>query len=156
MGNTYSQIYVHLVFAVRNRRGLIHKSWKKDLEKYITGIVQNNGHKLIAIGSMPDHIHIFIGYNMNQTIPVLVEQIKTSSNQWVKDKGFSMANFSWQNGYGTFSYSRSQIDTIANYVRNQEEHHRKKSFKEEYLEILQKFDVEYQDKYLFDFFEESD
>ncbi len=93
---------------------------------------------------------------MNQTIPQLVEQVKTSSNQWVKNKGFSMAIFSWQNGYGAFSYSRSQIDTIANYVRSQEEHHRKRSFKEEYLDTLQKFEVEYQDKYLFDFIEEGD
>jgi REP element-mobilizing transposase RayT len=98
---------------------------KDELEKYITGIVQNNGHKLIAIGTMPDHIHIFIGYNVNQTIPKLVEQIKTSSNHWIKNNHLSRYKFSWQTGYGAFTHSHQQIDTVAKYVLNQEEHHRK-------------------------------
>ena len=155
MGNTYSQAYFHLVFAVQNRYALIHESWKQDLEKYITGIVQNNGHKLIAIGAMSDHIHILIGYNLNQCIPSLVEKIKTSSDHWIKDRKFPQAKFSWQNGYGAFSYSRSQIDSVAKYVLNQEEHHRKKTFKDEYLEILRKFEVDYKDEYLFDFMNET-
>lgn len=153
MADTYVQVYFHLVFAVKNRDALIQKSWKEELEKYITGIVQNNKHKLIAIGSMPDHIHIFIGYNLNQTIPDLVEIIKTSSNQWIKEKRFTKFKFSWQKGYGAFSHSHSQINVVANYVLNQDSHHQKKTFKEEYLEILNKFEIMYKDEYVFDFFE---
>ena len=151
MGNTYSKAYFHLVFAVQNRYALIHKSWRQDLEKYITGIIQNNGHKLIAIGAMPDHIHILIGYNLSQSVPGLVEKIKTSSNHWIKDRKFTQYKFNWQKGYGAFSYSRSQIDSVAKYVLNQEEHHRKKTFKDEYVEMLRKFNVEFKDEYLFDF-----
>ncbi|MDQ2180046.1 IS200/IS605 family transposase [Marinifilum sp. D714] len=151
MGDTYSQSYFHLIFAVQNRMALIHKDWKQELEKYITGIIQNQGHKLIAIGSMPDHIHIFIGYNLNQKIPELVEIIKTSSNGWIKEKRFTPSKFSWQKGYGAFSYAHSQIDSVAKYVLNQKEHHMKKSFKDEYLEILKKFNVPFKEKYLFDF-----
>jgi len=156
MGDTYSQAYFHLVFAVKDRYALIHESWKQELEKYITGIVQNNGHKLIAIGAMSDHIHILIGYNLNQCIPSLVEKIKTSSNHWIKDRKFTQSKFNWQNGYGAFSYSRSQIDSVARYVLSQEEHHRKKTFKEEYVEILEKFGIDFIDEYLFDFKNESD
>lgn len=151
MGNTYTQSYFHLIFAVQNRMTLIHKDWKQELEKYITGIIQNHGHKLIAIGSMPDHIHIFIGYNLNQKIPDLVEIVKTSSNGWIKEKRFTPFKFNWQKGYGAFSYAHSKIDSVAKYVLNQKEHHMKKSFKEEYLEILRKFNVPFKEEYLFDF-----
>ncbi len=112
---------------------LIQKDWKQELEKYITGIIQNHAHKLIAIGSMPDHIHIFIGYNLNRKIPDLVEIAKTSSNAWIKEKRFTPFKYNWQKGYGAFSYAHSQIDSVAKYVLNQKEHHMKKSFKEEYL-----------------------
>ena len=154
MANTYSQSYFHLVFAVKNRNALIMKGWKGELEKYITGIIQNHGHKLIAIGSMPDHIHIFIGYNLNHLIPNLVEEIKTSSSAWIKEKQLSKFKFTWQKGYGAFTYSHSQIDVVAKYVINQEEHHRRKSFKEEYLEMLRKFEVEFKDEYIFHFFDD--
>ncbi len=154
MADTYAQAYFHLVFAVKSRQALIQKSWKDDLEKYISGIIQNNGHKLIAIGSMPDHIHIFIGYNLTQTIPVLVEKIKTSSNHWIKENKFSKVKFNWQNGYGAFTHSHSQIDAVAKYVLNQESHHRRKTFREEYLDMLDKFKIEYKEKYVFDFFNE--
>jgi putative transposase len=143
MANTYTQLYVHLVFSQKNRQSLIQKAWKDDLEKYITGIVQNNKHKLIAIGAMPDHIHIFIGYNVNQLIPDLVENIKTSSNAWIKDNQLSKFKFDWQKGYGAFSHSRSQLDTVVKYILNQEEHHKGVSFKEEYLDILKKNDIKY-------------
>lgn len=156
MGDTYVQAYFHLVFAVKNRNALIGKLWKNELEKYITGIIQNSTHKLIAIGSMPDHIHIFIGYNLNQTIPKLVEEIKTSSNHWVKEKRLSNFKFEWQKGYGAFTHSHSQIDTFAKYVLNQETHHHKKTFKEEYIDMLDKFQVAYKNEYLFDFFDEDD
>jgi len=152
MADTYVQAYFHLIFAVQNRQALIQKSWNNELEKYITGIVQNNNHKLIAIGSMPDHIHIFVGYNLNQTIPNLVEDIKTSSNHWIKKKNLTKFKFNWQKGYGAFTHSHSQINVVTKYVLNQQEHHHRKTFKEEYLEMLNKFQIIYKDKYVFDFF----
>jgi putative transposase len=154
MANTYTQLYIHLVFSPKNRDSLIKKAWKDDLEKYITGIVQNHNHKMLAIGSIPDHIHIFIGYNVNQTIPDLVEDIKTSSNAWIKKSKLSKFHFEWQKGYGAFSHSRSQLDSVVKYILNQVEHHQKKSFREEYLEILKKNDVAYNEEYLFAFFDD--
>jgi REP element-mobilizing transposase RayT len=154
MANTYTQFYAHLVFAAKNRNSLIKKQWKGDLEKYITGIVQNHKHKMLSLGAMPDHIHIFIGYNVNHLIPDLVEDIKTSSNAWIKQYKLSPFRFEWQKGYGAFSHSRSQIDSVVKYILNQEQHHIKKSFKTEYLEILRKNDVKYNDDYLFDFFDD--
>ena len=127
--------------------------WKNDLEKYITGIVQNNGHKMLAICGMADHIHIFIGYNVNQLIPNLVENIKTSSNNRIKEQKLSKFKFDWQKGYGAFTHSRSQLDDVIKYVLNQESHHKKTSFKDEYLEILKKNDIQFQDDYLFEFFD---
>lgn len=122
------------------------------MEKYITGIIQNNEHKLLAIYVMPDHIHIFIGYNVNQSVPDLVENIKTSSNAWIKDHKLSKYKFEWQKGYGAFTHSRSQVDGVVKYILNQEKHHREESFKEEYLEILKKNDVKFDVNYLFDSF----
>jgi REP element-mobilizing transposase RayT len=133
---------------------LIKKGWKDDLEKYITGIVQNHKHKMLAIGSMPDHIHIFIGYNVNHLIPDLVEEIKTSTNAWIKQNNLSRFRFEWQKGYGAFSHSRSQIDAVVKYVLNQEKHHKKTNFRTEYLEILRKNDIQFNDAYLFDFFDD--
>ena len=152
MANTYTKCYFHLVFAVKNRDALIKKTWKDELGKYITGIVQNHRHKMLAIGSMPDHLHILIGYNLNQLIPDLVEEIKTSSNSWIKEKRLSKFRFEWQKGYGAFTHSYSQIDTVVKYILSQEEHHRKKPFKEEYLEMLEKNNVEFKEEYLFEFF----
>ena len=154
MANTYTQMYVHLIFSPKNKQALIGKEWKTELEKYITGIVQDHGHKLLAIGSMPDHIHIFIGYNVNHLIPKLVEEIKTSTNSWIKLKKFSKFKFNWQKGYGAFSHSRSQLNTVVNYILNQEAHHNKKSFRDEYLEILRENDVDYNEGYLFEFFDD--
>jgi len=153
MANTYTQLYIHLVFSPKNGDALIKKAWKDDLEKYITGIVQKNGHKMLAISCMPDHVHIFIGYNVNQLIPDLVEKIKTSSNAWIKENSLTKFKFEWQKGYGAFSHSKSQKQTVINYILNQEKHHAKASFKEEYLDILQKNEIEFDDKYLFEFFE---
>lgn len=152
MANTFTQSYFHLVFAVRNRDALIKKSWKNELEMYITGIIQNHKHKLLAINSMPDHIHIFFGYNINHLIPNLVEEIKTSSNAWIKKEKLSKFKFDWQKGYGAFSYSHSQIDAVIKYVKNQETHHQKRTFREEYLEILRKNEIEFKDEYVFEFF----
>ena len=155
MANTYTHLYIHLVFAVKNRNSLIKKEWKDNLEKYISGIVQNNKHKLLAIGTMPDHIHIFIGYNVNQLIPNLVENIKTSSNEWIKTNKLSSFKFEWQKGYGAFTHSRSQLDVVIKYILSQEKHHKKKSFKEEYLEILIKNEIAYKNEYIFDFIENA-
>jgi len=119
---------------------------------YITGIVQNHRHKMLAIGSMPDHIHILLGYNVNQLIPDLVEEIKTSSTLFIKGKRLSKYKFEWQKGYGAFTYSHSQLDSVAKYILSQEEHHKKKPFKEEYFEILDKNNVEFKEEYLFEFF----
>lgn len=154
MANTYSQSYFHLVFAVKNRDALIMKSWKDELEMYITGIIQNNKHKLLAINSMPDHIHILIGYNLNQLIPYLVEQIKTSSNAWIKYNGLTRFKFEWQKGYGAFTQSHKSKDRIIKYIANQQVHHQKVPFREEYLKILQKNEIQFSEDYLFDFFDD--
>jgi len=137
MANTYTQCYFHLVFAVKNRDTLIGRKWKDEIEKYIAGIIQNHKHKLLAISAMPEHVHILIGYNVNQLIPSLVESIKTSSNTWIREKGLSRFRFEWQKGYGAFTHSRSQIDSVVKYILSQEEHHNKKTFKKEYFEILE-------------------
>ena len=114
MANTYTQCYFHLVFSVKNRDALIRREWKDELERYVTGIVQNHRHKMLAIGTMPDHVHILIGYNVNQLIPDLVEEIKTSSNTFIKGKRLSKFKFEWQKGYGAFTHSHSQIDLVEN------------------------------------------
>lgn len=151
MANTYTQLHIQLVFAVKGRASLIHRDWKDDLFKYITGIVQNCGHKMLQINGMPDHVHIFIGYNPKQAISDLVETIKTDSSHYIKRQGFCPQKFSWQSGYGAFSYARSQVDAVIKYVANQEKHHAEKTFQQEYLLMLQKFEVEYKEEYLFDF-----
>lgn len=154
MANTFTKSYFHLVFAVKYRNALIKKEWKDELERYITGIVQNHKHKLIAVGAMPDHIHIFIGYYLNQLVPDLVETVKTSSTHWVKEKKLTPFKFQWQKGYGAFTYSRHEVDKIAKYVLNQEEHHRKMSFRDEYIAMLKRNEIEYKEEYLFEFFDD--
>ncbi len=148
MANTYTQLYIQFVFAVQNRVSLIQPVWKDELFKYITGIVQNNSHKLIAINGMPNHIHVFIGYKPHQLIPDLLQDIKGSSSKWINKKGVVKGKFNWQEGYGAFSYSHSHIDRVVNYILNQEQHHKKKSFKEEYQELLDKFEIDYDGRYL--------
>jgi putative transposase len=154
MANTYTKCYFQLVFAVKNRDALVKREWKDNLEKYITGIIQNHHHKLLAIGAMPDHIHILLGYNLNHLIPDLVEEIKTSSNAWIKRERLSKYYFAWQQGYGAFTYSHNQIDGLVKYILTQEEHHRRISFKEEYLDILIKNEIEFKNEYVFEFFED--
>lgn len=153
MANTYTKAHFHLIFAPNNREALIKKEWKSDLEKYITGIVQNKKHKLLAINCMPDHVHVFIGYNLNELIPDLVRDIKVASNDWIQNNNLSKFKFEWQSGYGAFTYSRSQVDSVVKYILNQEEHHKKRTFREEYLDMLAKNEIEFKDEYLFDFFE---
>ena len=151
--STYSQIYIQIVFAVKGRESLIQIEWEDTLYKYITGIVQNKQQKMLAINGMPDHIHIVIGMKPSCCLSDLVREIKKSSNEFIKEQKLTKQKFSWQEGFGAFSYSHSQLDNVIKYVMNQKEHHKKKTFKEEYLDFLQKFDVSYDDKYLFEWIE---
>jgi REP element-mobilizing transposase RayT len=149
MANTYTQIHIHCVFAVRNRDCIIDNSWKNDLYKYITCIVQANRHKMIQINGMPDHIHMLIGLRPVQSLSELMKLVKQDSSKWINKMALTRGRFSWQEGFGAFSYSRSQLPTVINYIKNQEAHHKKKSFRDEYVEFLEKFDVDYDERYIF-------
>ena len=153
MANTYSQIYIHIVFTVQGRLNLIPKQHREELHKIITGIVSNRNQKLISIFAMPDHVHILAGLKPNITTSDLVRDIKAGSSKYITEKKWVKGKFSWQEGYGSFSHSRSQISQVANYISIQEEHHKKKTFKEEYLGILEKLGIEYDEKYLFEWIE---
>ncbi|WP_109678334.1 IS200/IS605 family transposase [Dyadobacter jejuensis] len=148
MMNTYSQIYVHIVFAVKGRENLILPSWEEKIYKYITGIVQNKEQKMIAINGMPDHIHFLLGIRPTCCISDMVREIKKSSNLYIQTEQLSKFKFQWQEGFGAFSYSHSHLDMAINYILRQKEHHKKKSFGDEYIEMLQKFNIDYNDKYL--------
>jgi len=151
MADTYTQIYIHIIFAVRNRSCLIQKDIKDELYKYITGIISKMNCKLIVINGMPDHVHLLVGQNPDVAISKLVQTIKRFSTLFINDKKWFGTKFTWQAGFGAFSYSKSQISKVVNYINNQESHHRVKTFKEEYIELLKKYEVEYNEKYLFDF-----
>lgn len=153
MANSYSQIYIQVVFAVKHRDAVIKAEWEERLFQYITGIVQNKGQKMLAIGGMPDHIHLFIGHKPDCCLSDLVREIKKASNEFINQNKLTPTKFHWQEGFGAFSYSRSQIDSVINYVLNQKEHHKKKTFKDEYLMFLKNYEVEYNEKYLFDWLE---
>lgn len=148
MANTYVKIQIQIVFGVKYRNGLINPSWEDELFKYMTGIVENRGHKLLAINGMPDHIHIFIGYRPTEGLSDLVRELKKSSTQFINEKRFVTGKFQWQEGYGAFSYHEDQVKMIANYVMNQKEHHRKINFHEEYLKFLKEFHVDFNPDYL--------
>ena len=150
MAGTFSQIYIQVVFAVKSRDSLIHSSWEEELYKYISGIVRNKEQKMLAINGMADHIHFLIGMKPSCCLSDLVREIKKSSNDFIKEKGFSKFKFQWQEGYGAFSYSHSNLDNVIKYIMNQKEHHKKKSFKDEYMEFLKKFEIEFKDEYLFE------
>ena len=142
MSSTFTQIYIQIVFAVKGRESLINYSWEEDLFKYISGIVQNKGQKILAINGMPDHIHIFIGMKPTCCLSDLVREIKKASNEYINDNRFEKSKFKWQEGFGAFSYSHSNIDNVIKYILNQKEHHKLKTFKEEYLDFLAKFESE--------------
>ena len=154
MANTYTQIYLQIIFAVKGRQSLLPKSNNDELQKYITGIIKNNGQKLLAINNMPDHIHIFIGFGTTITISDLLRDIKANSSRFINEKRWFPGRFEWQKGYGAFSYSRSQLDNVVKYVMNQQQHHKRRTFREEYIDFLQKFEVEYNPKYLFEFYDD--
>ena len=149
MANTYTQIHIHAVFAVQNRECIIKNHWKDELYKYITGIIRNQGHKLLVINGMPDHIHLLFGMRPTQSLSDLLQDIKGNSSKWINDKKFVRDRFSWQEGYGAFSYSKSQLTQVIQYIESQEEHHRKKTFLDEYKEFLDEFEVEYDERYVF-------
>jgi putative transposase len=149
MANTYTQIHVQFIFAVKYRIGVVQSSWKNELYKYITGITQKNKHRLLVINGMPDHIHILIGMRPTQSISDLMQDIKGGSSKWINEKKLVKGHFEWQEGYGAFSYGKSQIKDVISYIENQEQHHSKKTFKEEYIEFLEKFEVEYDEQFIF-------
>jgi REP element-mobilizing transposase RayT len=151
MAHTFSQIYIQAVFAVSFRQSLIRPDFKDELEKYITGIIRKKGQKLIAINCMPDHAHLLIGFKPSIAPSDLVRDVKSASTDFINRKRWIRGRFNWQEGFGAFSYSHSQLDSVIRYIRNQEMHHAKKSFKSEYLTLLRKFDISFEDEYLFEF-----
>lgn len=153
MANTYSQIYIQIVFAVKGRQNLIAKENREELHKFITGIVTNREQKLLAIYAMPDHVHILVGLKPSISISDLVRDIKAGSSKFINDSKWIKGKFNWQEGFGAFSYSKSNLDNVVKYILNQEERHQKKTFKNEYLDFLEKFEIEYDPKYLFDWVE---
>ncbi|MBN2709427.1 MAG: IS200/IS605 family transposase [Calditrichaceae bacterium] len=149
MPNTYTQIHIHVVFAVQNRISFISKTWEQRLYQYITGIIQNHGHKMLAINGMPDHVHILFGMRPTQSLSDLMRDVKGDSSLWINENKFVVGKFSWQEGYGAFSYSKSQISAVATYIENQKQHHKNKNFVEEYIKILQDFEIEFDEKFIF-------
>jgi putative transposase len=150
MANTFTQIYIQLVFSVKYRQNLINKSWKDELYKYICGIVNGKGQKVYAIGGVEDHIHILVSIKPNVSLSNLVKDIKSNSSKWINENHFVNEPFRWQEGFGAFSYAQSQLDRVINYINTQEQHHAKKTFEEEYIAFLAHFNISYDEKYLFD------
>jgi REP element-mobilizing transposase RayT len=153
MANTYTQLSVHAVFAVKHRHHLITKIWRDDLHRYIGGILNGEGQKTLAVGGWLDHVHIFFGLSPSTNVSDILRKVKAGSSRWINETGILKRKFYWQEGFGAFSYSRSQRDTIIKYIMNQEDHHKKITFKEEYLETLKQFEIDYKNEYLFDFFD---
>ena len=151
MANTYSQIYIQTVFAVSNRESLLQKEFREDVFKYISGIVTNQAQKLIAINGVEDHLHTLIGLKPRLALADLVQDIKVDSSKFINDKKLVHGRFSWQEGYGAFSYGHSQLDAVIQYIQNQEKHHQRRAFKDEYLTLLRQFDIAFEEKYVFDF-----
>ncbi len=150
MSGSFSQIYLQIIFAVKNRQNLLHESWRQEIFKYMAGIIKEKKQKPIIVNGVSDHVHLFVGLKPSMCISDLVRDIKSNTTNFINEKKILRNKFSWQEGYGVFSYAHSQINTVYHYVENQKEHHRKKSFREEYIDFLEKFQIEYKEKYLFD------
>jgi len=148
MPNTYTQIYIHIIFAVRDRKPLIKRENKEEVHQYITRIIQNKNQKLLSINSMPDHVHLFVGVKPNIAISDLVRDIKNNSSRFINKKKWELDKFSWHEGFGAFSCGHSQIDAVDKYIQNQEHHHKQMTCKEEYIKFLEKYGVKYDEKYL--------
>jgi putative transposase len=149
MANTYTQIHIQIVFAVEGRQNLLPPEHNVELQKYITGIVSGQGQKLVAINNMPDHVHLLVGLKANVSVSELVRDIKASSSRFITEKKWVPGRFSWQEGFGAFSYSRSHVDAVVRYIQNQQQHHAKRSFREEYIGFLRRFEIDYDERYLF-------
>lgn len=149
MANSYTQIHLQFVFAVKFRKALIATEWKERLHQYMTGIFQGNKHKMLQINSMPDHIHIFIGMRPHQSISSLMQIVKSESSKWIKEQNLCSYPFAWQEGYGCFSYAKSQVADVIRYIQNQEIHHRRESFLDEYKKFLTAFEIEWDERYIF-------
>jgi putative transposase len=149
MANTFSQIYIQVVFAVKGRQSLIHKHWAEELHKYICGTVAAKKQKVYAIGGVADHIHILVSIKPDIDVSSLVGEIKANSTKWINTRKFTQQRFSWQEGFGAFSYSHSHLDRVIAYINNQEAHHKKQTFKDEYIGLLKKFEMDYKEEYLF-------
>jgi putative transposase len=134
---------------VKYRAVLIQKEWKENLHKYITGIFQENGHKMLQINSMPDHIHIFSGIRPEQSMSALIQNVKSASSKWIKSNGLCTSQFAWQEGFGAFSYSKSYVQNVIRYIQNQEAHHKTENFLDEFRRHLKAFEVEYDERYIF-------
>jgi putative transposase len=149
MANTYTQIHIQCVFAVKFRNAMISHDWKHNLHRYITGIIRNHNHKMIAINSMPDHLHMLFGMRPTQSLSDLMKIVKGDSSEWINTQRFCKSAFPWQEGFGAFSYEKNRISVVADYIINQEAHHQKRGFREEYVELLTEFGIDYNEKYLF-------
>lgn len=149
MANSFTQLHIQLIFAVQYRAALILPEWKERLHQFITGIIQNDRHKMLQVNSMPDHIHILIGQRPYQSTSTLVQNIKTSCSLWINDNKFTESRFAWQEGFGAFSYSKSNLNRVIRYIQNQEQHHKKVNFQQEYIAFLDAFEIEYDEKYIF-------
>ena len=149
MANTYTQLYVHLVFAVKHRGCFIAPSWQQELYAYLIGVIENRRHKVYAIGGMRDHIHIFVSMSPTQSVSELVQEVKRASTLWIKERHLVDGNFAWQEGFGAFSYSKSHVSKVVAYIQNQKQHHVGKTMQEEYIEFLKLFGVEYDERYVF-------
>jgi putative transposase len=149
MANTYTQLYIHFVFAVKYRASLLSSAWDERLRLYIIAIVQNHGHKILAINNVPDHLHMFVGLNLSQSISDLMRVAKGESSEWLNKEKLTTGKFQWQDGYGAFSHSKSQIDQVVKYINNQQEHHKRTTFLDEYKKMLTDFDVEFDERYIF-------
>ena len=153
MANTYSQILIHVVFTVKGRGNLIDKRWRSDLHKYIAGIITSKGQKSIIVNGVGDQIHCFIGLKPSMSLSELIRDVKNNSSKFINENQLVKGKFQWQEGFGAFSYATSQVKNVYNYILNQEEHHKKSTFKEEYIDLLETYEVEYEDDYLFSFVE---
>ena len=153
MPGTFSQVYIQVVFAVQGRMNLIQNSWKDELHKYMCGIIREKDQKPIIVNGMPDHIHVFIGLRPSMAISDIVRDIKNNSTNFINKRKFLNCKFSWQEGYGAFSYSHSHIDRVVKYILNQEKHHARKTFRQEYYQLLDRFQIPYEETFVFDFFE---
>jgi len=149
MPNTYTQIHIQVVFAVQNRQSLIQAPWQDRLYQYITGIIQSHSHKVLQIGGMPDHVHLLFGMRPTQALSELMKEVKGRSSTWINQNRLARGRFSWQEGYGAFSYTKKQVPQVIRYIKNQEQHHHQKTFLEEYHELLDEFDIDFDDRYVF-------